>query len=181
MSLTPHDLRAIRHADQLVFRYNTPRHPGGQREDWLECGLDASRSPTGYEQVHAVVLEPSALTVYDGHTSGTGDDRRAHPLSGVALDQVCGSVLIYPRHSSEHQTWLRALSRGSCLTACFVIGNNNAYLEEAGLSQDEAWLLIRRPGSRYDARYYLDSRICPTFSSARMIQPITRQLASAGD
>jgi hypothetical protein len=61
---------------------------------------------------------------------------------------------------------------GDRLTICFLIGNNNAYLNDAGLSLDEAWLVIGRPGARYDRRYYLDSRISPTFSSSRMIQPI---------
>ena len=66
-------------------------------------------------------------------------------------------------------------------TACFVIGNNNAYLEDARLSKDEAWLLIRHPGGRHDARYYLASRISPTFSSARMILPLAPQQASTRD
>jgi hypothetical protein len=64
MSLTSQDLRAIRHADHLVFRHNMPRYAGGPREDWLECGLDGLHSPTGYEQVHAVTLEPAVITIY---------------------------------------------------------------------------------------------------------------------
>ena len=84
MSLTSQDLRAIRHADHLVFRHGTPRYPGGPREDWLECGLDGVHSPTGYEQVHAVTMEPAVITIYHRDPRpGTGHP--SHPLSGVAL------------------------------------------------------------------------------------------------
>ena len=177
MSLTSHDLRAIRHADHLVFRHGTPRYVGGPREDWLECGLDGIHSPTGYEQVHAITLEPAVITIYH-HDHDPGDGQPFHPLSGVAPGGTCGCVAVYPRYCREHQTWIRALRPGGTLTACFVIGNNNAYLNDAGLSQDEAWLAIGRPGARHDSRYYLDSRISPTFSSGRMIQPITLPLAT---
>jgi hypothetical protein len=179
MSLTPHDLRAIRHADHLVFRYNTPRHSGGERENWLECGQDAWHSPTGYQQVHAVALEPPSITIYHGDDTDPVGGGPGHPLSGVALSDACGCVVVYPRHSPEHQTWLRALRPGDRLTVSFLIGNNNAYLNDAGLSQDEAWLIIGRAGARHDARYYLDSRISPTFSASRMIQPVTPHAAGA--
>ena len=178
MSLTPHDLRAIRHADHLVLRHNMPRSPGGPREDWLECGLDGVHSPTGYEQVHAVALEPAVITIYH-HGHGLGGGQPGHPLSGTTPGGTRGSIVVYPRYCQEHQTWIRALRPGDRLTACFVIGNNNAYLNDAGLSQDEAWLVIGRPGARHDARYYLDSRISPAFSSARMIQPVTPPSATA--
>jgi hypothetical protein len=178
MSLTSQDLRAVRHADHLVFRHNTPRHAGGPREDWLECGLDGLHSLTGYEQVHAVTLEPAVITIYH-RNPGPGGSQPGYPLSGVAPGDTCGSIVIYPRYSREHQTWIRALRPGDRLTTCFLIGNNNAYLNDAGLSQDEAWLVISRPGAKHDARYYLDSRISPTFSSPRMIQPITPPAVTA--
>jgi hypothetical protein len=63
MSLTPHNLHAIRHADHLIFRYNTSRQHGSDWENWLECGQDAWHSPTGYQQVHAVALEPPGITI----------------------------------------------------------------------------------------------------------------------
>jgi hypothetical protein len=178
MSLTPQDLRAIRHADQLVFRHGTPRHVGGLREDWLECGLDGLHSPTGYEQVHAVTLEPAVITIY--HRDPGPGGQPGHPLEGVALGDTCGCIAVYPRYSREHQTWIAALRPGDRLTTWFLVGNNNAYLNDAGLSQDEAWLVIARPGAKYDARYYLDSRISPAFSSARMIQPVTPPAVTAG-
>lgn len=49
MSLTLQDLRAIRHADHLVFRHNTPSVRGGDRQDWLECGLDVADSTARYK------------------------------------------------------------------------------------------------------------------------------------
>ncbi len=78
MSLTSQDVRAIRHADHLVFRHNTPRYAGGPREDWLECGLDSLHSPTGYEQVHAVTLEPAVITIYH-RDSRPGGGQPGHP------------------------------------------------------------------------------------------------------
>ena len=179
MSLTAQDLRAIRHADQLVFRHGTPRYTGGPPEDWLECRLDGLHSPTGYEKVHVVTLEPAIITIYHRGTDGDGE-QPGHPLSGVAPGGTCGAIVVYPRYCREHQAWIAALRPGDRLTACFLVGNNNAYLNDAGLSQDEAWLVISRPCATHDARYYLDSRISPTFSSSRMIQPVTLPPAAAG-
>ena len=179
MSVTSQDLRAIRHADQLVFRHGTPRYAGGPPEDWLECRLDGLHSPTGYEQVHAVTLEPAVITIYHNRDD-PGGAQPGHPLSAAAPGGTCGSTVVYPRYCPEHQTWIRALRPGDTLTTCFLIGNNNAYLTDAGLSQDEAWLIIGRAGARHDARYYLDSRISPTFSTSRMIQPVTPHAAGAG-
>jgi hypothetical protein len=175
MSLTAHDLRAIRHADRLVFRYNTPRYHGGQRESWLECTLEAGHSTTGFDQVHAVALDPPIIDVYDGQPSGEA----GHPLAGVQPGGACGCASVYPRCSPEQQTWIRALRSGDCLTVRFLVGNNNGYLRAARLSWDEAWLLVRRPGAKHEARYYLDGRISPTFSTCRMIEPIISPAASA--
>jgi hypothetical protein len=180
MGLTPHDLRAIRHADHLVFRYNSPRSSGGQRGNWLECGLDARHSPTGFDQAHAVVLGEPRITVYDDRRGEPGDTSRSHPLDGVALEDAWGCVSVYPRYEPAHQTWIRTLRTGDELAVRFVIGNNNDYLRRAGLSFDEAWLVIRRPGAKHEARYYLDACISPVFSTCRMIQPNpSRQAASA--
>lgn len=178
MGLTPHDLRAIRHADHLVFRYNTPRQGGGERENWLECGLDARHSPTGFGQAHAVALDEPSIAVYDDRRR---DDGHSHPLDGLALKDASGCVLIYPSYEPAHQTWIRALRAGDSLTVRFVIGNNNDYLYDAGLSHDEAWLIVRRPGAKHEGRYYLQDCISPVFSTCRMIQPIRdRQAASTG-
>jgi hypothetical protein len=51
------------------------------------------------------------------------------------------------------------------LSGIATCGTRGAYLDRAGLSQGEAWLVIGRAGARHDARYYLDSRIRPAFSS----------------
>jgi hypothetical protein len=90
-------------------------------------------------------------------------------------------VVVYPRCSVEHQTWIRALRAGDRLAVRYLIGNNNVHLDDAGLSQDEAWLLTRRPGASRDACYHLDSRIGPAFSACRMIQPVAPRPARAGD
>jgi hypothetical protein len=103
MSLTPHDLRAIRHADHLVFRHGTPRYASGPRADWLECRIDGVHSPTGYEQVHAITLEPAVITVYH-YDHNPGDGQPGHPLSGVAPGGTCGCIAVYPRYCREHQT-----------------------------------------------------------------------------
>jgi hypothetical protein len=125
MSLTPHDLRAIRHADHLVFRYNTPRYRGSERENWLECGLEARHSPTGFDQVHAVALDPPVLDIYDGQAPGAAGGRTGHPLAGVPPGGTWGYVTVYPRCSPEQQTWIRALRSGDRLTVRFLVGNNN--------------------------------------------------------
>jgi hypothetical protein len=177
--LTLRDLRAIGHASRLAFHHNTPRHPGGERANWLECGQDAENSPNGYEQFHTVALEPTAITIYDGRADAAGA-RRASPLSGVAPGDATGCVRVFPRHSSAHQTWIRALRPGDRIAVCFLIGNNNSCLQDAGLSRDDAWLIVRRQGASRDARYYLCSQISPTFYHCRMIEPIVAPEASAG-
>ncbi len=152
---------------------------GADRQDWLECGLDVADSATEHVPLHVVALEPAVITVY--HHTGSADGGPGHPLSGVAPGGTCGCIVVYPRFSVEHQTWIRALRAGDRLAVRFLIGNNNAYLDDAGLSQDGAWLLIRRPGANREACYHLDSRNGPAFSVSRMIQPITPRAADAGD
>ena len=105
--------------------------------------------------------------------------RRNTAGSRVPLEAIFPSAFTDWRADLTAQTFVQPPDEHGKIYGIYDDVLERAYLDRAGLSQDEAWLIISRPGAKHDRRYYLDSRISPAFSSARMIQPITPPAVTA--
>jgi hypothetical protein len=172
MSITKHDLKALRNADALVFHDNVEHH--GESGDWLKAVQDARNSSTGYDQDHWVQLADSRIIRYEG---GMGNGAADYPTKDLPAERIGASVvLLNPKTSMEVQTWLKVLREGDELSVEFLAGNNNDVMRKAGLSMDEAYLFVHRPRTATHSvpvgKFHLESRVTEVWSSARMVHPV---------
>lgn len=183
MTITKHDIKALRNADSLVFFHNVEYT--GERGAWLKATRDARNSSTGYDESHWVRLTGphtgpgllgSRITNYEG---GMGERVDDYPNKGLDSDQLVGSVvLLNVSVRFEVKTWLKVLREGDTLTVEFIAGNGSETLRKAGLTMDEAWVWIYRTDrtGRNVAvgKYHLDETITGVWSTARMVRPAQR-------
>lgn len=166
MGLSKQDIRAIGNADTLVFFHNVPIASGGERLNWLKCIVDALHSPTGYEQMHVVHLEPTGIQCY-------GEDAHTKHVQELGDEKVAGSAYVGDPHLDQHRTWIKTLREGDELQVEMWLGNNNQYIRDAGLAHDYSWLSIRRPKTDAHTKYWLGNVICPALTySVRMLRAI---------
>ena len=61
--------------------------------------------------LRVVALEPAVITIYHRRSESAGSGP-LDPLSAAAAGDTCGCVVVYPRCSVEHQTWIRGGAGG---------------------------------------------------------------------
>jgi len=172
MSITKHDIKALRNADALVFYHNVEHDDG--RGAWLKASLDARNSSTGFDQEHWIRLADSRVIRYEG---GMGDKVADYPTKDLPAERIGASVvLLHPKTSMQVQTWLKVLREGDELSVEYLAGNNNEVSGEAGVSRDDAWLFVHRPRSASHTaaigKFHLETVVTRVWSSARMVHPI---------
>jgi hypothetical protein len=173
MGLTKQDVRAIKHADSLVFYHNT-ENEAGERGHWLKAIHEGRESSTGFRQEHWISLTDTHLSVYEG---GMGEPRGDYPTKGRAAEDLYGVVVLQSvKVRMEVHTWVKNLREGDDLVLEFFVGNNSDVLRKAGLSHDLAWLTVHRKNAAGHnmavGKYFLDDLIVDVWSPVRMVRPV---------
>jgi hypothetical protein len=149
-TITRQDIRALKHADSITFHYA----PAEERSE-IRAHQDGARSSTGYDQTHAI---PAASRVTSYERGAT-----------YRKDGHCFAMVSSSRYSPETQTWLALLREGDELEILWVGGNSSDNVREAGLTVDECWVEVKRTKTNRRMRFYVDHRVTPPRSTARMV------------
>lgn len=147
--LESHHIRALRNADQIVFRH----HDG---QSTVEAIRAARNSRTGFDEA-VVIFAESAFTDYGAnYLRGEPDSYEAFHMEHAA------------KFNPAVVTVLRHLRAGDVLRLRWTLDNNTDTIRRADLHQDELFVEVRRSERRIDA-YMIESAV-RLDNSARMIR-----------
>jgi hypothetical protein len=157
-TLTQQDIRALRHADSIVFRqYN------GQGT--MEAIKDGSHTPDGFEQKHYVYVE-CGIADYGNDGSLTEDGYvRLTPETAT-----CFHMENTPQYDQAVTTILRRLGTGDTLRLVWTRDNNSEIIRNAGLHVDSVKLEVSKKGDPKRRETYLVDVAVTYDNSARMIR-----------
>lgn len=166
--LHSYQIKALRNADVICFDWLNnqpcsvpPRPSGGVHQ--VRAVLEQRNSPTGFEQS----LTIDATGTVTCHRGSSSEYKRGYAFVGSA------------KYVPHVQTFVHFLREGDEIVLRWVAGNNNDYVEKAGLFVDELYVGVKRTNkmtqksglvSRTVKRYefYMASVVCKD-NTARMV------------
>lgn len=154
MILTKEDVQALKAADDAVV-FSATYQGEGTYQGFIRAIKKVTT--TGYNDatVDRDIPVDALLTTYHKPWAEAKAANASHVITG-------------PSYEGFWQTITTFLRPGDDVTIHFIAGNNTPLLEEAGLTQDECALVVRRGKQRM--AFHLDNRITRPTSPARMVR-----------
>lgn len=149
--ITSEALRALRHADTIVFRLND-----GQAT--IEASIDARNSRDGFEHTSVSYVAHDVTDYERGRSDVPMSERRYSGfvyMGSAKFDQVT-------------QTLLTRIAKGDTVTLAWRYGNGVPVLRDVGYRTDDLRVLITKPSGRVET-YLVESSTGPD-NSARMVK-----------
>jgi hypothetical protein len=151
LPVTAQDLRALRHADSVVFRHH-------QGQSTIEANKDGSHTKDGFDVKHTVYV---AGEVRD-HDRARMYGREQH----AAFYMVSGA-----QYSDTLLTLLRKIRPGDQLTLRWTAANDNQNDEAVGWHRDELRLIVQRDQQKRADVYLVAAQHGPD-NTARMVRRV---------
>jgi hypothetical protein len=174
--LTAENLKALRNADDIVFRYRNV--PGEDtRSTFIECIKDTDPGDGFGRRDIRVQIEVAGTRIRNFTASPWGDDKPQR-REVASMDWVLSST----QHNDEWRTIVHHfLRKDDHLWVELFVSNDSENLRKAGLSCDELALIVeRKAGNKIKTfSFKLDHSIYPTHSTGRhvnLIDPPTYEL-----
>jgi hypothetical protein len=166
-ALTAADLRTLRNADSVVFRFVTDRAPEttyGAPGTTVVCTKRHDPGDGfGCRELQVIIDLPTGSVTTYGRDDGP-------PTSQATM---AWWVFTSAKFNPPLVTALAMLRPGDLLIPQWVANNNNGHVRDAGLTTDEFKLRVQRPtksGRHKVFEFLLDSRVLPPHSTARDIR-----------